>query len=165
MTQLEMEISTARDKTDALKTDVDDGIEAYKKRLRAMYIAGSTSYTEVLLGSGDFFDVLLRSELLKRVTEYDANALDELVEKKEEYESKVADLESKQAEYDAQSTDLEAEKEKLTELYESSSQTKALLKQQKEALEKEQETYDSEISAYEGTLGTLLKGTYSSSAD
>lgn len=165
MTQMEMEISTEKQQADELKREVDEGIEAYKKRLRAMYIAGDVSYTEVLLNSGDFFDVLMRSELVKRVADYDSRTLDSLVEKKNKYDEKVAKLESEQEEYDAQARELEQERAELAELYNSSKELKALLKQQQEELAEEQKNFENEIYSYEGILSDLLKGTYGSSSD
>lgn len=165
MTQLEMEISTERQQANELKKEVDEGIEAYKKRLRAMYIAGDITYTEVLLNSGDFFDVLMRSELLKRVADYDARTLDSLVEKKAKYEEKLASLEEEQAEYDEQAEQLEKERAELAELYNSSSEMKSLLKQQQQELAERQENFENEIYSYEGILSDLLKGTYGSSED
>ena len=165
MTQLEMEISTEKEQAQQLKNEVDEGIAAYKKRLRAMYIAGDISYTEVLLNAGDFFDVLMRSELLKRVADYDAKTLDGLVAKKAKYDQKVAELEKEQADYDEQAAELEKERAELAELYNSSKEMKDLLKERQEQLAEKQQNYENEIYSYEGILSDLLKGTYGSSDD
>lgn len=165
MTQLEMKIATEEKNAAELKEEIDEGIDAYKKRLRAMYIAGDMTYTEVILNSGDFYDILMRSELLKRVSEYDAKTLDSLVEKKALYDEKLKELETERLVYDDQNRVLDKERAELAELYNSSSEMKQLLKEQKEQLAEEQRTFENEIYSFEGILDDLLKGTYSSDAD
>ncbi len=165
MTQLELEISTERRQADKLKEEVDNGIADYKKRLRAMYIAGDMSYTEVILNSGDFFDVLMRSELLKRVADYDARTLDSLVKKKAKYDKKTQKLKDEQAIYDEQAAQLDSEKVELLRLYNSTKETKALYQQQKEKLAEEQRVHENELNSFEGILSDLLKGSYGSSED
>ncbi len=165
MTQLETQIYTEQQAAQELKSEIDKGIEEYKLRLRAMYIAGDMGYVEMILSSGDFYDVLMRTELYQRVTEYDNQVLDDLVTKKAEYDDKVAELEKQQAEYDSQSSELEDERAELAELYNSSEETKQLLADEKAALEEQQEAYENEIYSYEGILGDLLKGTYTGSTD
>ena len=165
ITQLELEISTQTQKINEIKSELDVGIAQYKKRLRAMYIAGDTYYTEILLGAADFYDILMRSELLERVTSYDTQLLDSLVEKNQEYEEQMEQLEAQQAEYDEQSAELESERAELTELYNTSTETKALLEEEKEQLEQEQTDYDNEVASYEGILSDLLKGSYGTSDD
>jgi murein DD-endopeptidase MepM/ murein hydrolase activator NlpD len=107
----------------------------------------------------------MRSELLKRVADYDARTLDSLVEKKNEYDEKLVTLQEEEAAYDEQSEELENQRAELAELYQSSQESKELLKQQKEDLAQQQETNANEIYSYEGTLSDLLKGTYGSSDD
>lgn len=165
MTELETSISTERQQADSLKREIDAGIADYKKRLRAMYIAGDMSYTDVLLSSGDFFDVLMRSELVKRVADHDARSLDTLVEKKEQYDQKTAKLKSEMSEYEDNSKQLEEERAELAELYNSSSELKKLYKEQQQQLAEQQMIYENEIYSYEGILDDLLKGTYGNNDD
>lgn len=165
MTSLELEISTQKLKAGQLREELDEGVEKYKLRLRALYIAGETSYADVVLSAGDFYDILMRSELVRRISEYDAEYLNKLVEDKAEYEEKLAELEEKQAVYDEQAELLQAEKERLEELYNSSEEAKRLIEEEKESLELEQSDFEDELGSYSEILGDILKGTYSSSAD
>lgn len=66
--------------------EIKDGIADFKSRLRAMYVSGSESYTQVLLESEDFYDVLMRFELVKRVAKHDNDTIDKLLELKKQYE-------------------------------------------------------------------------------
>ena len=51
-----------------------------------MYIAGSDSYTTMLLESDSFYDILMRLELIKRVAHHDDTIIDNLIKLKTEYE-------------------------------------------------------------------------------
>ncbi len=165
MTELQMSIASERESAEALKKEIDSGVENYKKRLRAMYIAGDLSYTDVLLSSGDFFDVLMRTELVKRVADHDESVLDSLVEKKAEYEKRLEELNAESAEYENRSRELDEQRAELAELYNSSSETKQLYKDEQKKLEEQQLIFENEIYSYEGILDDLLKGTYGNNDD
>ena len=60
MTALELQINTNQRNIDKKQAEINKGIEDFKQRLRAMYIAGSDSYTTMLLESDSFYDILMR---------------------------------------------------------------------------------------------------------
>lgn len=107
----------------ALKEEVND----YSGRLRALYLAGSESYADIIFTSKDFFDVLMRTELVKRVAEHDKTTIDGLLEKlrevkarKEEAEARSSELKAKTQEYSERREQLEksiAEQKALEEKY------------------------------------------------
>lgn len=66
--------------------EIKEGIDGFKSRLRAMYVSGSKSYTSVLLESEDFYDVLMRFELVKRVAKHDNDIINDLLDLKKQYE-------------------------------------------------------------------------------
>lgn len=95
MTALELQISTNERNIDKKQQEIDSGINDFKQRLRAMYIAGSDSYTTMLLESDSFYDILMRLELIKRVAHHDDTMIDGLVKLKSEYEDLQRALTSK----------------------------------------------------------------------
>ncbi len=165
MTTMDMKIATERDQANALRAEIDEGVEQYKKRLRAMYIAGDIGYAEVVFGAGDFFDMLMRTELMQRVTASDAKRLDELCAKKAVYDEKMKSIENEKNVYDDQAAALEREKKSLAELYDSNGETRRALREHKKQLEDDQRVFENEIYSYEGILNDLLLGTYNSDVD
>lgn len=165
LTRMEMQLASERQSVAELGAEIDAGIVAYKKRLRIIYLAGDMSYGDVLLGSGDFYDMLMRSELLKRVTDYDARTLDALVAKKASYDQKLLDMQQEQTAYDEQALELELERIRLAELYDSSAETKKLLREQMEKLADDERRFENEVYAFEGVLVDLLKGSYTGPED
>ena len=53
---------------DLQETAINEGKDDFMERIRAMYVAGGAdSYTNVLINSSDFYDILMRIELVTRV--------------------------------------------------------------------------------------------------
>lgn len=75
--------------------NIKTGVNDFMDRIRAMYVAGSGSYTDVLVNSVDFYDVLMRLELLKRVANHDNDTINGLIEQKNEIEKTKTELEDK----------------------------------------------------------------------
>lgn len=126
---LDKKIAGAQSKIDKIDADIAATQEKISERLRATYMAGSSSWIEILLESDSISSLLLRIQLLASVTENDnklisklekqieelnaakaeldkdKNALEEkrslLVEKKSELDSKNKTLSSKQSAYNA----------------------------------------------------------------
>ena len=112
------------------KQEITDGISDLKKRLRVMYIAGSDSYTDILVGASDFYDMLMKIELVKRVANYDNDMIDGLVALKEQYETEEQELNDEKSKLEESLKELEARRkkqqsqmQKLEELYSQSSAT------------------------------------------
>lgn len=165
MTQLEIEISTNKRLIANKKQEIEKGVDDFKKRLRAMYLAGDESYTSVILNSNDFYDILMRMELVKRVASHDNQMIDDLIAKKEEYEKAQKELEDKQSEYDSQYDELNKQKAELDELYDSSKKAKKELQDQKKKLEEQNQDYLEERRQFEADLSGILKSSYGDSSD
>ncbi len=157
MTVLELQISTNERNLERKQNEIDEAIEEFKRRLRAMYIAGSDSYTDIVLQADDFYDVLMRLELIKRVAKHDDSMIDNLVRIKEEYEKLQKELDGQKAEYDKQSDEYNQKRQVLTQLYSSSMKAQMELQAQNRELEKQNRAYDNERMSFEGTLSDVLK--------
>ncbi len=98
------------------RQEIESSIEVYEKQLRAMYISGSDSYASILLGATDFFDMLMKMELVKRVAESNNDLIEHLLSVKADYEQDKADLESKVQSLQAAVTELDGKKSDVEEL-------------------------------------------------
>ena len=97
--QIEKEICDIDDdmrKTTSLlskqEEEIKKNVNDFTKRIRSMYLAGSTSYTDVIINASDFYDVLMRVELLTRVAEHDNKTIDSRIEQKQEIDTTKNDL-------------------------------------------------------------------------
>lgn len=138
MADLDMKMRETGHQVKESEQQLSEGIDSFKGRLRALYIAGNDSYTEVVLNSGSFYDVLMRFELVMRVAKHDSDAIDELVAQKE-------DLDKHQAKLDKQSKALKAKSAEYSE------KQRQLAEQQAELLQMQNE-YGTAIEELSGDL-------------
>ena len=124
-----------------------------------MYVAGSESYTDILVGATDFYDMLMKIELVKRVADHDNGMIDNLVDLKKQYEAdekaledEKAELETNKNELESQKTKQQEQKDKLDVLYAESQAMIDQLEQDKETFlanqkqaQKEQENFEAEL--------------------
>ena len=141
------------------KQEIETGVSELKKRLRVMYIAGNDSYSQILVGASDFYDMLMKIELIRRVAAHDNDLLDGLIELKDQYEAEEETLSANKAKLETDLKDLEnrrkkqqAQMTKLENLYaesgvtlESLAQDKALYEGNKEKIAKEQEEFEKQL--------------------
>lgn len=125
MCTLDDEMRETRYRLEESEKQIETGIGEFKERLRAMYIAGNDSYSEVLINADNFYDVLMRVELVKRVAAHDNEVIDDLLEQKakiEKYQAELdeqsAALKEKSAEYAAQQLDLAEQQSELLDMQE-----------------------------------------------
>ena len=129
-----------------------------------MYVAGNSSYTDILIGSTDFYDMLMKIELVKRVADHDNTMIDGLVELKGEYESQEAELEANKTELETNKATLEEQKtyhteqkKKLDDLYAKSQAVIDQLEEDKAAYEANKEQINKEQEDFEAQLQKLYK--------
>ena len=163
--ELDKQIKAQQQLVDTKQQEIDKGIEDFKGRLRAMYIAGSDSFADILLGADDFYDMLMRTELVKRVADHDKNEIDRLIALKNDYDEQKTLLEGQQAEYKTQYDSLSEKKQYLDELYQKSSAAMQESKELKEKLDKQNRILNSEKSQYAEKLSEFLKDDYGDTAD
>ncbi|WP_124098591.1 M23 family metallopeptidase [Ruminococcus sp. Marseille-P6503] len=146
------------------KTEIETGIDEFMQRIRIMYVAGSDSYTDILVGATDFYDMLMKLELVKRVADHDNDMIDNLVDLKKQYEADEVALEAEKSELEANKDELEAQKEKHQEqkdkldvLYAESQAMIDQLEQDKETFLANQKQAQQEQEEFEAELQQLYK--------
>ena len=83
--QLEIDISNK-------ETDINEGMELFKDRLRAMYVSGNDSLASALVGATDFYDMLSKIELISQVAKHDDELIDSLMTQLQQFEEAQAQL-------------------------------------------------------------------------
>lgn len=106
------------------QAEVDNGIETFRERLRAMYIAGNDTVAEVLAGSSSFYDMLARLEMVQRVSKHDNDMISDLCGKIEELDADKTALEEQRTKLDEKKTEQIAVLDKLRETYANHEETK-----------------------------------------
>ena len=146
------------------REEIVQGVKDFQKRIRAMYVAGSESYTDILVGASDFYDMLMKLELVKRVADHDNGIIDDLIAKKEQFEADEIKLKQQKQELEADKDDLvkqqekhETQKDKLDDLYLKSAAMLKQLEADKEEFLANQDAYIAEQEAFEEGLQKLFE--------
>lgn len=153
------------------KAEIDENIELYKKRLRALYLSGNDSVATIILGSTDFFDMLMKIELVTRVAQYNNSLIEDLIEMKDLYEATQADLELKLLDLENAKADVNAKIDEvellkldwysqlddLNALYAESRATIKALQAEKEAYEENKEEIEAEAEKLEEEIQEIIR--------
>ena len=82
-----LEIATLQQKIDdsnktvnGLNDDITDNKEKLKERIRAIYMAGTASNLEIILGAKDFGDLLNKVEYVSLIADHDSQLIDNLTQ-------------------------------------------------------------------------------------
>ncbi len=144
---LDKKIADAQSKIDKIDADIAATQEKISERLRATYMAGSSSWIEILLESDSISSLLLRIQLLASVTENDNKLISKL-------EKQIEELNAAKAEIDKDKKALE--------------EKRSLLVEKKSELDSKNKTLSSKQSAYNANyrqISALMTSLDKSSAE
>lgn len=144
---LDEKIADAQSKIDKIDADIAATQEKISERLRATYMAGSSSWIEILLESDSISSLLLRIQLLASVTENDNKLISKL-------EKQIEELNAAKAELDKDKKALE--------------EKRSLLVEKKSELDSKNKTLSSKQSAYNANyrqISALMTSLDKSSAE
>ena len=99
-------------------SDLTDSISTSQKeidqagRLRAIYMAGSASELEIILGAKDFSDMIDKVNLVKTLTKYDDELIENISDKLDEIENKQTQMQEDKEQLLTDETTLDADEKK-----------------------------------------------------
>ncbi|MBE6759124.1 MAG: hypothetical protein E7554_03435 [Ruminococcaceae bacterium] len=153
----EAEIADLQAEIDLTESQITDAYDAFKARVRAMYITGDfTGGLELLLTADDFDSYLTTMTYIELMAKHDDGIVNSLTEDKEGYQAQKAQIEEKRAEIEAEKLNLSSKKE---ELDEQKAEADALLSQiaaDKAVLQQEQVKIDKEMQKAREALDAII---------
>lgn len=108
------------------EAELEESIEQFRQRLRALYMAGNDSLASVITGSSDFYDMLARMEFVERVSKHDNDLIESLNTRITELEASKNEREKKLDELDAKKAEEEQYYDELRETYNNHAETKKM---------------------------------------
>lgn len=96
--QLSKQIADNQKLIEQKTAEIEDAKDLLKKRIKAIYVAGSYSELQVLLGAESFSDFLSRAELMRGVTKHDTQLMEQLNDEIEIINAKKKEVEEKRKE-------------------------------------------------------------------
>lgn len=160
------EIADLESEISAKEAEIDASYEAFKQRVRAMYIAGDiTGGLELLFSAGDFEDLLSTITYIQIMAEHDDAIVTALTEDKNGFLAQKALVEEKKAEVEAEKSNLSSKKE---ELDEQKAEADALLSQlasDKAELQQQQVEIDKQMQKAREALDAIINAAAANSSD
>lgn len=171
ITVIEGEISDLEALIADQKIAIDDNITLYEQRLRALYLSGNDSVASIILGANDFFDMLMKIELVTRMARYNNSLIQDLVDLKDSYESNqlvledkvkeresaIADIENKKADVALLKADWDSQLSDLNALYEQTDDYIEELKAQRDKYSDKIDDLDDEAEKVEEEIQKLIR--------
>lgn len=171
-------IATAEKNIDKLDKENKANLEKFAQIVRTMYTSGTGDMFGVLAGSTDFYDLMINSEVVGKISEQNLQFMNELTadmkklsSDKKLLETDKADLEQSKKQLDSQMTKLLSEKQELDGLVSDAESAKSTyesdynkysaavsdLEDQKSNLQYEISVSEADIEAYEEQIKELIK--------
>lgn len=171
-------IATAEKNIEALDKQNKENLEKFAQIVRTMYTSGTGDMFGVLAGSTDFYDLMINSEVVGKISEQNLQFMNDLTadmkklsSDKKLLETDKADLEQSKKQLDSQMTKLLSEKQELDGLvsdaesakstyesdYDKYSEAVSELEDQKSNLQYEISVSEADIEAYEEQIKELIK--------
>ncbi len=126
--------------------------DLFNKRIRVMYMNGSTGYLELLLSSKDVKDFLSRKDMVQSIAEHDKELLKFMKEQRDEIDNKKIKLEAQRASVEASKSKLESRRKDLEQVSRQKSDLMGRLKQDLNSLEKEYDKLNSQAKDIESQI-------------
>ncbi len=118
ISDLSDDIDEKQDEIDQGNAGIESQVAALCERLRLIYMAGSASNLEILLGAKDFGDFVDKLSLVKTLSDYDKELINEINGKLDIIEAQKKELEADKTELEVQETSLNGDLEELNGLLE-----------------------------------------------
>lgn len=109
-------ISQKQADIDEANKSIEGQMDALRNRIRTIYMAGNATELGIILGAEDFSDFIDKMELVKNLSNYDKNLINEINEKLEVISEQKAELEVDKTELQSQQSALEADQAELNTL-------------------------------------------------
>lgn len=124
-----------------IQDEYDKKNNLLKARLVQFYKSGKITYLDVLMNSSDVLDFISRYYIIRKITEYDSKAIEEVEQKKKQMQKITNEL--KEAKANMRLVKAEAEEQTVVLL-----NTKTIIENHKESLNESERELQSKIDAY-----------------
>lgn len=115
MKLLEVKIKQSQEDISQKKKEIDSSILQVRDRILESYKSGYSSPLSVVLGADSYYDSLVRTRVIKQISEHDQKLMETLQVQRKQLEESQKNLEAEKAEYEADKEDCEANKAGLGE--------------------------------------------------
>ncbi|MEG2938617.1 MAG: peptidoglycan DD-metalloendopeptidase family protein [Oscillospiraceae bacterium] len=153
----ESELSLKQEELDLKEKAQQETYELFKKRLRAMYMSNdSNSALSTVLGASTFSEFLVRSEVMRKVSEHDTELIDKLVKEQGEIKEAKTVIEDELTSLEEDKATLDSKYSELAALYQEANNTLNTAEALKEVTEDDYETILADFKKTDAELNALM---------
>ena len=163
ISSLNEKIAKLEEEIEQTQQNLEANKEAFKSRLRAMYMSGDHSALSLLLSADDFGDFLYKTELMRSVTEYDSVVIEQLNADIEKLEADGKELEDKKASVNSMKSEMTAKQNELNNSMKEMNSIISEMNEQKSELETESAEYTAAINELEKQIAAAATKAQASS--
>lgn len=114
--ELNASIEQKQKEVDEANANIEDQLDALSNRLRIIYMAGSATDLEIILGAKDFSDLIDKVQLVKTLSSYDKELIDGIKVELDKISEQKKSLEEDKKEVETQQETLEADQQEFDDL-------------------------------------------------
>lgn len=114
--ELNASISEKQAEVDKANANIETQLDALSNRLRAIYMAGNATDLEIIFGAKDFSDFIDKVQLVKTLSNYDKELIEEIKVELEKISEQKAALENDKTEIEAEKQTLENDQKEFNDL-------------------------------------------------
>ena len=159
ISKLSASISEKQQEIQTAQAKIDKQMDALKKRIRTIYMAGETNDLEIILGAKDFSDFLDKRQLVSTLAEYDENLISDIQTELDVISEEKATLEAERKDLQDSKAILDEKQAKLQSLLDENEEILASLYDDKNDAEKmianaqaQEDEVQSKLNAYYESL-------------
>ena len=127
------------------QAELEEKKELLKKRLVVMYKKGGMSYLDVLVGSGNLFEMLVNFDAVQEVTQADNDLINKVTQEKQDLENAKTELENEKKQVDDVKSQKEEKNQELTDKKKEKDEKVASLSESEKAKQKEIDSTEAAI--------------------
>lgn len=154
---LNVDIAENQKKIDEGNASIEGQLDALCERLRAIYMAGSASDLEIVLGAKDFSDLIDKMNLVKNLSKYDKDLIDQINAKLADIQIIRESLISAKDEREAEEAALDADIQDLNETLEQNKERLSSLELTKTNTQQFISSLSGEKSELEANIARILE--------
>ncbi|MCI9552622.1 MAG: peptidoglycan DD-metalloendopeptidase family protein [Acutalibacter sp.] len=155
--ELNANITLLNEKLKKAEEESADTLNQFKKRVSAIYQAGSVSTLEILLNSSSFSDFSMRSEMLSNMSRHDQELMDKIDAYMKATEADRTEREKQKALVAEQKKNLEQNQKELDALYAENAEAIAALQGAQSATSEALQTTQAEIEARDQEIKEIIE--------
>ena len=150
-------INDKQKEIDEKEAEIKEKEELLKKRLVSMYINGQSSYLDILLGSGNYIEMLMNYDAVEEITNADTKLINQIVSKKESIQIEKEKLEEEKKEIDQAKAAKDSKNAELQAAKQQKNEQVAKLSEEEKAKQSEIDSYNQAIARVEAELAAAAR--------